>query len=168
MKVILIRHGDAEADIPDGLEDDARALTARARQQLPQHFGALAEHLGPIDVIFTSPLVRAVQTSTLLAHALRWEGALRAHRHLFPDSPVGAVEAIVQDLKGKTVVLVGHQPTMGVAAAHFLGMASFPRQVVPGTAIGIERPDQNPSVGRFLFYAPPGQPISLSLGAAST
>lgn len=160
MKVILIRHGDAEAEVPEGLDDDARSLTSRARQTLPGHFAALAEHIGPIDLMFMSPLVRATQTATLFAAALKWEGALRTHRHLYPDSPVGAVEALLQDLRGKTVVLVGHQPTMGVSAGHFLGLPSFARQVLPGTAIGVERPDENPNVGRLLFYAPPGQAIS--------
>lgn len=160
MKVILIRHGDAEADIPEGLQDDARALTARARSVLPGHFQALASRIGTPDVIFMSPLVRAVQTATLFAHALSYDGPLKTHRHLYPDGPVGAVEAVLHDLRGKTVVLVGHQPTMGVAAAHFLGMAGFAKSVMPGTAIGIERPDENPSVGRLLFYAAPGQPIS--------
>jgi phosphohistidine phosphatase len=160
VKVILIRHADAEADIPEGLEDDARSLTARARGLLPGHFAALVEAIGPVDIIFMSPLVRAVQTATLLGQALKWEGPLKTHRHLYPDSPVGGIEAILEGFKGKTVVLVGHQPTIGVAAAHFLGMASFPRPVVPGTAIGVERPDANPTVGRLLFYAAPGQPIS--------
>ena len=160
MKVILIRHGDAEADIPDGLQDDARALTARARHALPAHFKALAPHIGTADVIFMSPLVRAVQTATILAQALGYEGPLKAHRHLYPDGPVGAVEALLTELRGKTVVLVGHQPTMGVASAHFLGMAAFPKSVVPGTAIGIERPEADLTNGKLLFYAAPGQPIS--------
>jgi phosphohistidine phosphatase len=160
VKVILIRHGDAEADIPEGLQDDARALTARARNQLPAHFQALAARIGTPDVIFMSPLVRAVQTATLFAQALAYAGPLKAHRHLYPDGPVGAIEAVLYDQRGKTVVLVGHQPTIGVAAAHFLGMAGFAKAVVPGTAIGIERPDQNPTVGRLLFYAAPGQPVS--------
>lgn len=160
MKIILIRHGDAEAEAPEGLEDDARALTSRARQALVGHFGALAPHLGAVDAIFMSPLVRAVQTATLLALTLKWEGPLKTHRHLYPDSPVGAVEAILQQQRGKTVVLVGHQPAMGLSAAQLLGMAAFPRPVVPGTVMGFERPDGSPGPARLLFYAVPGQPVS--------
>jgi len=160
VKVILIRHGDAEADIPEGLQDDARALTSRARLTLPAHFAALASRIGTPSVIFMSPLVRAVQTATLLGNALGYEGPLKTHRHLYPDGPVGAVEALLTELLGKTVVLVGHQPTMGVAAAHFLGMAGFPKSVVPGTVIGIERPDADLTAGKLLFFASPGQPIT--------
>lgn len=159
MRVILIRHGDADADIPDGLEDDARALTTRARLALPGHFAPLAARVGTPNVIFMSPLVRAVQTATLLAQALRYEGPMKTNRTLFPDGPVGAIEALLAERLGETVVLVGHQPSMGSTAAHFLGLGSFPKPVQPGTVIGIERPDDNLAAGKLLFYAAPGQPI---------
>ncbi|MFZ5439097.1 MAG: SixA phosphatase family protein [Myxococcota bacterium] len=165
MRVILIRHGDADADIPDGLEDDARALTARARLALPGHFAPLAPRIGTPNVIFMSPLVRAVQTATLLAQALKYEGPLKTHRTLFPDGPVGAIEALLSERLGETVVLVGHQPSMGSTAAHFLGLGAFPRPVQPGTVIGIERPDEHLAAGRLLFYAAPGQPV---VGALDT
>lgn len=160
MRVILIRHGDADADIPEGLEDDARSLTSRARHALPGHFAPLAGRIGTPNVIFMSPLVRAVQTATILAQALQYEGPLRAHRALFPDGPVGALEALLAERLGETVILVGHQPSMGSTAAHFLGLGSFPRPVQPGTVIGIERPDEKLTDGKLLFYAAPGQPIA--------
>lgn len=159
MRVILIRHGDADADIPEGLEDDARALTTRARLALPGHFAPLAARVGTPNVIFMSPLVRAVQTATLLAHALKYEGPMKTNRTLFPDGPVGAIEALLAERLGETVVLVGHQPSMGSTAAHFLGLGSFPKPVQPGTVIGIDRPDDNLAAGKLLFYAAPGQPI---------
>ena len=167
MKVILVRHGDADADIPDGLDDDARPLTTRARLALPAHFGPLAARIGTPSVIFMSPLVRAVQTATILAQALQYEGPMRTNRTLFPDGPVGAIDALIKDKLGETIVLVGHQPSMGSTAAHFLGLGSFPRPVQPGTVIAIERPDDNLAAGKLLFYAALGQgvldgPISAS------
>ena len=159
MRVFLVRHGDADADIPEGLEDEARALTSRARLALPAHFTPLASRIGPPTVLFMSPLVRAVQTATLLAQALHYEGPMRANRTLFPDGPVGAIEALLADRLGETIILVGHQPSMGSTAAHFLGLGSFPKPVQPGTVIGIERPDDNLAAGKLLFYAAPGQPI---------
>jgi phosphohistidine phosphatase len=159
VKVILVRHGDAEADIPEGMEDDARVLTQRARLSLPAHFAQLTAHLGTPDIIFTSPLVRAVQTATLLAVALRYEGPLKTHRHLYPDSAVGAVEAILEGHSAGTLILVGHQPTIGATAAHLLGLPSFPRPVSPGTAIGIERPDEGLDPAKLLFFGAPGSPV---------
>lgn len=159
MRVILVRHGDADADVPEGLDDDARPLTARARQLLPGHFAALVPHLGTVNLMLMSPLVRAAQTATILSHALAYEGPLKVHRCLLPDGPVGAIESVLNAHPGQTVVLVGHQPSMSSAAAHFLGMASFPRPFAPGTAVGIERPDGSTGGGRVVFYAPPGQGV---------
>ena len=105
-----------------------------------------------------SPLVRAVQTATILAQALKYEGPLKAQRTLFPDGPVGAIEALLASRPAETIVLVGHQPSMGASAAHFLGLGSFPRPVQPGTVIALERPDEG-GAGRLLFYAAPGQAI---------
>jgi phosphohistidine phosphatase len=161
--VFLVRHGDADAEIPEGLEDEARALTARARLALPAHFAPLVSRVGQPNVIFMSPLVRAVQTATILGQALHYEGPMKTHRSLFPDGPVGAIEALLAEHVGQTVILVGHQPSMGSTAAHFLGLPSFPRPVQPGTMIGIERPDENLSQGRLLFYAAPGQPVAEAL-----
>ena len=159
MRVFLVRHGDADADIPEGLEDEARALTSRARLALPAHFAPLAARIGPPSMMLMSPLVRAVQTATLLAQAIQYEGPMRANRTLFPDGPVGAIEGLLAERSGETIILVGHQPSMGATAAHFLGLGSFPRPVQPGTVIGIERPDDNLGAGRLIFYAAPGQPI---------
>lgn len=160
MRVILVRHGDADADIPEGLDDEGRVLTTRARLALPGHFAPLVSRIGTPAIIFTSPLVRAVQTATILAQALGYEGPLKTNRTLFPDGPVGAIEGLLAERLGETVVLVGHQPSMGSCAAHFLGLGSFPRPVQPGTVIGIERPDDNLAAGKLLFYAAPGQPVS--------
>jgi phosphohistidine phosphatase len=157
VKVILVRHGDAEAEVPEGMDDDSRVLTSRARLALPSHFVQLAPQLGPIDLIFTSPVVRAVQTSTLFATALRYPGPLKTHRHLYPDSAVGAVEAILREHLVPTIVLVGHQPTMGATAAHLLGLTTFSQPVNPGTVIALEW-DRGPESARLLFAAAPPHP----------
>lgn len=166
MKIVLVRHGDADAEIPEGLGDDARPLTAKARQVIFHHFTALTERIGPVGVVLTSPLVRAVQTAQIFAIAQRHEGLLHVHRSLLPDMPVGAVESVLNDHATETLVLVGHQPSMGALAAHLLGMQSFPKPVNPGTVIALERsdghaPDANAAAtpGKLLFYAAPGQPV---------
>lgn len=160
MKVFLVRHGDADADIPDGLSDEARALTIKGRQTVVAHFKELAERFGKPDWVLCSPLVRAVQTATLLTVAMNYEGPVRAHRSLVPDGPVGALDTLLEAHQGETLVLIGHQPSMGAMAAHLLGLQAFPRAVYPGTVIAIERAEgAGDAPGRFIFYATPGQPV---------
>ncbi len=158
MRVFLIRHGDADAEIPEGLGDEARALTAKARQAIFNHFAGLADRMPHLTLVLTSPLVRTVQTAQILSISQKLEGPLRAHKALLPDMPVGALEPILSEQAGESLVLVGHQPTMGAMAAHLLGMQSFPKPVNPGTVIGLEKPDGE-GLAKLLFYAAPGQPV---------
>jgi phosphohistidine phosphatase len=156
LRIFLVRHGDADAEIPEGLGDEARALTAKARATTSQHFASLSERMGPVGLILTSPLVRTVQTAQILSLVTKHEGLLKAHRCLLPDMPVGAVEPVLAEHADQHLVLVGHSPSMGALAAHLLGMQSFPKPVNPGTVIGLERVEgENPGL-KFLFYAPPG------------
>ena len=166
MKLFLVRHGDADAEIPEGLGDEGRALTAKARHGVFTHFASLADRMADTQLVLTSPLVRAVQTAQILSLSLKHEGLLRAHRSLLPDMPVGSVEAVLSEHAGENVILVGHQPSMGAMAAHLLGMQSFPKPVNPGTVIGLERLENVEAgaaagtvLARLLFYAAPGQPV---------
>lgn len=138
--------------MPEGLGDEGRALTARARGLIVQHFEGLRARFGSPGLMLTSPLVRTVQTAQLLAVVLGYDGPLKAHRALLPDMPVGAIEGVLDAHTETDVVLVGHNPSMTAMAAHLLGRSSFPKPVVPGTVVCIER-------RQLVFYAPPGQPV---------
>jgi len=159
VRIFLVRHGDADAEIPEGLGDEARALTAKSRQQVHGHFASLAERIGAVSLVLTSPLVRAVQTAQILSDVLHHDGLLKAHRSLLPDMPVGAIDAVLQEHSSADVILVGHSPSMGAMAAHLMGLQSFPKQVNPGTVIGLERGEDPAAQWKLLFFAAPGQPL---------
>jgi phosphohistidine phosphatase len=159
LRIYLVRHGDADAEIPEGLGDEARTLTAKGRQAIAHHFAQLAERIGGADLVFTSPLARAVQTSMLLAGALRHEGPLRTHKCLLPDMPVGSLESVLNEHASENLIFVGHQPSMGAMAAHLLGLQQFPKPVNPGTVIALDRTDGGTPATKLLFYAAPGQPV---------
>lgn len=164
MRIYLVRHGDADAEVPEGLGDEARALTAKSRQVLAAHFSSLADRMTGLDLVLTSPLVRAVQTAQILALIQKHEGLLHAHRSLVPEMPVGTLDSVLREHPGRNLVLVGHQPSMGAMAAHLLGIPSFPKSVSPGTVIGIESFEEGASPpAKLLFYAAPGQPPADSL-----
>ncbi len=167
MKVFLVRHADADAEIPEGLGDEARTLTTKSRAAVRTHFTGLKDRLGSPALVLTSPLTRCAQTSTILTQAINYDGPLRSHRALLPDGPVGAIDALLRDHTEDTLILVGHQPSMGSITAHLLGLQTFPRPFAPGTVLGLDltapaTPD-GPFTATLLFYAPPGQPLLESL-----
>ena len=108
MDLILWRHAEAE----DGNDDAARRLTRKGVKQAARVGAWLDAHLPKQARKIVSPAVRAQQT----AEALSRESETSA------DVDVGADPAAVlkaagwPDGKG-TVVIVGHQPTLGAAAA---------------------------------------------------
>ncbi|MFT3841650.1 MAG: hypothetical protein QM723_31970 [Myxococcaceae bacterium] len=105
--------------------------------------------------------MRCVQTSMLLAQALGHEGPMKAHRALLPDMPVGAIDALLTEQPAQTLILVGHQPSMGAMASYLLGQQNFPKQVNPGSVIGLDVTlggDGSKQV-KLLFFAAPNQPV---------
>ena len=119
MDLILWRHAEAE----EGMPDRARALTPRGRKQARAVARWLAKRL-PDDLrILVSPAVRAQQTAAALECAVETESRV----------DVGAAPHAVLAAAGwpdgaGTVLVVGHQPTLGeVAALALTGVhASWP------------------------------------------
>ena len=53
MKVFLVRHADADADIPEGLGDEARTLTTKSRAAIVAHFHSLKDRLDTLHSLTT-------------------------------------------------------------------------------------------------------------------
>jgi phosphohistidine phosphatase len=70
MKLLVIRHGlaeDADAWAATGEPDDQRPLTDEGRKKMKKGARGLRALLGRVDLLATSPLVRAVQTAEVVA-----------------------------------------------------------------------------------------------------
>jgi len=117
IRVYLVRHGIATEPVPEG-PDESRPLTAKGRRRFrraAREFGQIGE---PIDHVFTSPLVRAVQTAEILARALK-QDQVGVLEELCPGVPVSKVfAAVVARVKeDESVALVGHDPQMSLLVA---------------------------------------------------
>jgi len=119
IKLYLVRHGisvDRESGTPG---DDARGLSGKGRRKFRRLARAFARLGEPIDHVYSSPLVRAVQTAEILLAALKQDD-LEVLAALRPESSVGGllVELASRVKDGESVAVVGHDPllTMLVAA----------------------------------------------------
>lgn len=113
MDLLLVRHAAAVARAPRQApeQDAARPLTAQGRRRFRRVRRAL-ERLGlRADRLLHSPWVRAAQTAELLRPLVR--GAPRPEPLL--AAPPG--RALLRRLRGRRLVLVGHQPWLGELAA---------------------------------------------------
>jgi phosphohistidine phosphatase len=115
MDLYILRHGiAAEKDNPRYSLDAERALTDEGRKKILR----IARHLKTLgislDMILSSPLVRARQTAEIVASVLGCKHKLRLTPHLALD---GSSESLVRQVKGqrpmpKSAMLVGHEPRL--------------------------------------------------------
>jgi phosphohistidine phosphatase len=121
MDLILWRHAEAEEFASSDL---ARALTTRGRKQAQNVAKWLRSRLPDDAVVLASPAVRTIQTAETLSDQYR------VVREIAPNASADDILAAAGWPKGiaQTVVIVGHQPTLGHVAARLLGNsdASWP------------------------------------------
>lgn len=113
MKVILVRHGEAE---PNPHNDAARQLTERGHQQAQQTAQYLAEHFQP-DLFVVSPYVRAQQT---LQHiqAKFPQVPTQVYKDITPDDPAAPAVNWLSHLNHyETIVVVCHMNIVAYMAA---------------------------------------------------
>ncbi|SEA25896.1 phosphohistidine phosphatase SixA [Paraburkholderia sartisoli] len=113
MNLILWRHAEAEDTASSDL---ARQLTVRGRKQAQGMAKWLRARLDDDAVILVSPAVRTIQTVEPLTDQYR------VVRELAPGARASDVLAAAGWPGGvaPTVVIVGHQPTLGQVAALLL------------------------------------------------
>ncbi|MCC7082817.1 MAG: histidine phosphatase family protein [Burkholderiales bacterium] len=111
MDLILWRHADAE----DGYPDEKRVLTSKGQRQAERMARWLAQHLPAKYVVLASPALRTQQTAAALGSRI----ATRAEIGL-AATPDSVLEAARWPDAAHAVVVVGHQPTLGMTAARLL------------------------------------------------
>lgn len=138
LSLFLLRHEEAEPGfyLPDG----HRTLTALGRARMRKTAALFAEQEGGVDVVFTSPLVRAVQTTEILVAALAHDEPVFARGVVAEPASVEHFLGITQDLDAaqRKVAVVGHEPTMSYVAAHLLGLSRFPRAFSTGMLLALD------------------------------
>ena len=111
MDLILWRHAEAEMSEPD-LQ---RALTQKGQKQARRMGQWLDAQLPAGCKILVSPALRTLQTAEPLGRKTK------VHADLAPGADVASVLRLVNWPNSKEAVLVvGHQPTLGLVAAHLL------------------------------------------------
>jgi phosphohistidine phosphatase len=120
--VVLFRHGIAEDPSPDK-EDADRSLTTAGHDRTKRAARGLAKVVPKVDVIHSSPFLRALQTALWATRAWRGKVKVQTTDALRPDASPDDVRKLVAATDGKTIVLVGHEPNLTRCLADLLGMA---------------------------------------------
>ncbi|OHC28114.1 MAG: phosphohistidine phosphatase SixA, partial [Pseudomonadales bacterium RIFCSPHIGHO2_02_FULL_60_43] len=121
--MILWRHAEAA----DGAPDHARKLTAKGVKQAEKIAAFLHQHLPDGTRILVSPAARTQQTAAALTNRFTLAPAI---------APGASAQAVLQAAHwpdaGGTVLVVGHQPTLGEVAAQLLGCNDYALNIKKG------------------------------------
>ena len=122
MKLLVIRHGpagDREAWAAEGRDDRLRPLTPDGKKEMRQVAKGLRTLIPGIDLIATSPLVRAVQTAEIVAKQYATESVTL--EPLAPGHDPDEVLHWLREHRSQDVTaVVGHEPDLSALAGYLL------------------------------------------------
>ncbi len=135
MDLILWRHAEAVPEQP-GHDDLARALTTKGERQAKRMAQWLNRHLPESTRIVVSPALRCQQTARAL------ERKFKTANDIAPDAdPRQLLRAARWPDGSEPVLLVGHQPTLGLVASLLLTGAPQPWTVKKGAVWWLRQRD---------------------------
>jgi phosphohistidine phosphatase len=109
MELLVIRHGIAQ-EYSGGLPDEERALTEEGRKEMRTVARRLRELLPELDVVASSPLVRARQTAEIVCEA--YELDFEVSSALAPGGSRSDVLSWLQGRRESLGAVVGHAPDL--------------------------------------------------------
>jgi phosphohistidine phosphatase len=114
MDLILWRHAEAVVE-KEGQDDLERALTTKGERQAQRMAEWLNQRIAHSTRILVSPALRCQQTAQALSRSFKTVPSIA------PDAPLEAVlKAARWPESAEPVLVVGHQPTLGLVAAQLL------------------------------------------------
>jgi phosphohistidine phosphatase len=152
MKIFFLRHGLA-GDRTEWKGDDAkRPLTDEGIEKMKRIAAALAALDLGLDVIVTSPLVRAKQTAEIVAHTL---GApLTEDARLAPGFNAEQLRALLLDHPdARAVMVVGHEPDFSETISALIGGGRIVCR--KGSVALVDLPDVSSRRAELVWLVPP-------------
>jgi len=128
MDLILWRHADAGEPLEDATTDLQRKLTAKGEKQAARMADWLNRFLPESTRVLVSPALRCQQTAQALSRKFQTREALG------PGGTVGNLLTLARwPDRREPVLIIGHQPTLGMTAALLMAGAHATAEA-PGDA----------------------------------
>ena len=157
MLIVLFRHGPAgSADASRWPNDAQRPLTPKGEARTRAAAFGLKRLTGTIDLVVTSPFVRAASTAKILA-AVTGCRRIETLDALAPGGSFRKTLAAVVEHRGASVVaLVGHEPDLGKLAGVlvFGAPSALPLRKAGACAIEVDG-ELQPGAGTLRWLLPP-------------
>jgi phosphohistidine phosphatase len=140
--LVLFRHGMAE-DHTGTKPDGDRSLTEQGHAKTKRAARGLEEIFPEADALYSSPLVRAMQTALWLAKAYGEKLKVQVTDALLPGADPKELAELLASQEGRNVIVVGHEPNLTNDLAHFVsGTSSLRADLKKAGCIGIQLDEQ--------------------------
>lgn len=152
-RLYVVRHATAE-DAVAGNDDHSRRLTRKGRRRFARLVRRLAAAGMEIDLVATSPLVRARETADILAAELGTP-AVEVVDALAPGSDWQALVEWTVQRDAARVAWVGHAPCVGRLVALSIGDGSAAVRMQKGAIAAIALDDGPGQAGELEWLVSP-------------
>ena len=149
MNLYLARHSEALATGGSVVRDADRPLSVRGEEDAALMGRLLARICPTLEMVITSPLLRAVRTGEIMGNEISSHPIFSASNHLAPGFRHKALYEELVMLSGDgNVLAVGHQPDLSAFIAYLISGSSAASVAMPPGAVarltvraGKTRPD---------------------------
>lgn len=157
MIVYILRHAIAVERGTAGYPNDDRPLTEEGKQKMSKAAKGIAEIVDDIDVILTSPFIRAHDTARIASRSLGAEHKLEVCKELVPGASLKNLLSYLAKYKGLgSIMVVGHEPDLGYLASALLGSEESIIEFKKGALCAIEVSTLPPrSKGKLMWHVQP-------------
>jgi phosphohistidine phosphatase len=154
MKLYFLRHGLAGERSEWKADDAKRPLTKAGKEKIEDAAASIAKWDLNLDLIITSPNVRAYQTAEIVAHKLKLLDRLAK------DDRVGygfdadkLAKILIGYPKANALMFVGHEPDFSETITRLIGGGHIVMK--KGGLACIDLPDPKALKGELLWLVPP-------------
>jgi phosphohistidine phosphatase len=152
MELYFLRHGLADRSAWSGA-DDERPLTEEGALRMAREAENLARLDLKLDLILTSPLVRARQTAEIVADRLGLISRLQVDERIAADFGAALLPAMLADHPGaSSLLLVGHEPSFSETLRELTGSKLVFKK---GGLARVDLQSSEPLAGTLVWLLPP-------------
>ena len=154
MDIYFLRHGEAGKSGGGRGGDAERPLTEEGVARMEREAALIATLRLGLDLIITSPLVRAQQTAEIVARELRLLDTLAIDDRLAPGFGPNELRALLREHRANTaLLLVGHEPDFSQTIAACIGGGRI--ECKKGGLARVDFDDPDALSGRLVWLLPP-------------
>jgi phosphohistidine phosphatase len=134
--IVLLRHGIAE-DASAEKKDEDRGLTTEGHARMKEIARGLERVLPKAQVIYTSPLLRAVQTALWVSKGYKSRVTINTTDALAPSASAKDFRAFMDSVAERRVIIVGHEPNLTRSMAALTAVDDAKLELKKGGCYGV-------------------------------